>query len=125
MVCGVRPGLRDQFAGVAVLVERDREQQPLDGDEAVAGLLGDLLGAVEQPRGAGREIDLARAGARNLRHLAERVFDAGQHLARIAAGTVDQARGEPFGVVEQNLQKMLGRELLMALAQARETAPIG
>ena len=47
-------GLGEDLAGVAVLLQRDRQQQPLDGDEAVAGLLGDLLGVVEQPRGRGR-----------------------------------------------------------------------
>ena len=36
-------GARQDLAGVAVLVERERQQQPLDGDVAVAGLLGDLL----------------------------------------------------------------------------------
>jgi hypothetical protein len=52
---GVQPlrrgaGFRQDFPGVAVLLQRDGEQQPFDGDEAVAGLLGDLLGVVEQPR---------------------------------------------------------------------------
>ena len=45
--CGVTPARARIFAGVALLVERDCEQQPLDGDEAVAGLLGDLLRLVE------------------------------------------------------------------------------
>ena len=40
-----------------------------------------------------------------------------QRLPRIAAGTVDQARGQTLRIVEQNLQHMFGRELLMALAQ--------
>ena len=71
-------GPRQDLAGLAVLLEREREQQPLDGDEAVAGLLGDLLGVVEQPRGRGRQIDLAGAAAGHLRHLAERRLDRRQ-----------------------------------------------
>ena len=62
------------------------------------------------------EIDLPGAAAGNFRALGERRLDRGQRRARIAAGAVDQARGEPFGVVEQDLQQMLGRKLLMALA---------
>ena len=73
-------GASEDLARVAVLLQREREQQPLDGDEAVAGLLGDLLGVVEQPRGRGRQIDLAGAAARHLRHLAERRFDRAQGL---------------------------------------------
>ena len=66
---------------------------------------------------AAREIDLAGAAAGHLRHLAERLLDRGQRLARIAAGAVDQAGGQPFRVVEQDLEEMLGGELLMPLAQ--------
>ena len=115
-VCGVTPALAEDLAGLAVLLHREREQQPLDGDEAVAGLLAGLLGGVEHPRQRRIEIDLAGAAAGNLGPLGERRLDGGQRLARIAAGAVDQPRGEPFRVVEQHLQQMLGRELLMALA---------
>jgi hypothetical protein len=41
--------------------------------------------------GRRRQIDLAGARARHLRHLAERRFDVAQGLSRVAAGTVDQA----------------------------------
>ena len=44
----------------------DRQQQPLDGDEAVAGLLRDLLRRVEQPGGLRRQIDLAGTAALDL-----------------------------------------------------------
>ena len=74
---------------------------------------------------AAREIDLAGAAARHLRHLAERLFDAAQGLPRIAAGTVDQARGQTLRIVEQHLQEVLGRELLMAFAQAPGSARTG
>ena len=88
-------GLGEDLAGVAVLLQREREQQPLDGDEAVAGLLGDLLGVVEQPRGRGGEIDLAGAArptpSASCRAPLRRRASA---CARIAAGAVDQARGQ-------------------------------
>ena len=68
-------------------------------------------------RGRRREVDLAGAAARHLRHLAERRLDRGQGLARAAAGAVDQPGREPFRVVEQDFEHMLGGELLVALAQ--------
>ena len=120
--CGGDARARKDLAGVAVLFKRNREQQPLDGDVAVAGLLGDLLGVVEQPRGGLRQIDLAGPAARDLRQLAERFLDAAQRLARIAAGAVDQTGGQTLRVVKQDLQDVLGRELLMALAQRPEIA---
>ena len=68
-------GASEYLSRVAVLLKRDRKQQPLDRDEAIARLLGDLLGVVEQPRGRGRKVDLAGAGTRHLRHLAEGLFN--------------------------------------------------
>src|SRR5205807_9188944 len=88
-------------------------------DEAVAGFLRDLLGGVEQPRRRSAEIDLAGAAARHLRHFAERGFDGGKRLARLAAGTVDQAGGEALRIVEQHLEDVLGGELLVPLAQGK------
>ena len=69
------PRLSENFSGVAVLLKRNSEQEPLDRDEAVAGLVRDLLGVVEQPRGRGCEIDLAGARPRHLWHLAQRLFE--------------------------------------------------
>ena len=43
-------GPGQDLARLAVLLERERQQQPLDRDVAVAGLLGHLLGLVEDPR---------------------------------------------------------------------------
>ena len=48
----------------------------------------------------------------------ERLFDAAQGLPRIAAGAVDQARRQPFRVVQQNFQEVVGGELLVPLAQS-------
>jgi hypothetical protein len=44
-------------------------------------------------------------------------FDLGKRLARAAARAIDQARREPFRIIEQDLEEMLGCELLVPLAQ--------
>ena len=49
--------------------------------------------------------------------LASDAFGLGQRLLRSPAGLADQAGGQPFLVVEQHLEQMLRRELLVALAQ--------
>ena len=68
-------GLAEDLAGFAVFLQRQRQQQPLDGDEAVAGLLAGLLGRVEHARQRGVEIDLPGAAARDFRALGERRLD--------------------------------------------------
>ena len=109
-------GIGQNLSGFAVLFQREREQQPLDRDETVAGLLARLLGGVEDPRQRRIEIDLAGAAAGNFRPLGQRRLGGCERRARIAAGAVDQTRGEPFRVVEQDFQQMFGRELLVSLA---------
>ena len=42
------PGLRERLADVGALGQRQRQQDALDRDVAVAGLVRDLLGLVEQ-----------------------------------------------------------------------------
>ena len=110
-------GMAENLAGIAVLFQRQRQQQALDRDIAVAGLFGDLLGLVEHPRRRLRQINLAGAAAGHLRHLAERRLDRAQSLPRLSAGAVDQPGGQAFRIVEQNLEEVFGGELLMALAQ--------
>ena len=112
-------GLAENLAGLAVLLQRKREQQALDGHETIAGFLAGLFGCGENAGGRRRQINLAGAGARHLRDLAERCLDRLQGLAGIAAGAIDQARRQPFRVVEQDLEQMVGGELLMALAQGQ------
>ncbi len=112
-------GTGEDLARLAVLLERKREQEPLDRDVAVAGLLRDLLRLIEDPRHRRRQVDLAGAAAGHLGQLRQGGLDGGERLARAAAGAVDQAGGEPFRVVEQDLQQMLGGELLVALAQGQ------
>jgi hypothetical protein len=74
----------------------------------VTKLLAGLLGGVEHPRQSRIEIDLTGALPADLRALVERGLDVAQRLARIAAGTVDQARRQSFRIVEQNLEQMVG-----------------
>ena len=63
-------GVGEDLAGLGVLLDRERQQQPLDGDEGVAGLLGGLLGGGRTRAPArGVEMRLAGAAARDLRQL--------------------------------------------------------
>ena len=109
-------GSGEDFSGLGATFEREREQEPLDRDKAVAGLLARLLGGIEHPAQSRIEIDLPCPAARNFGPLGQRRLDGGERRARIAAGAVDQARGEPFRVVEQNLEQVFGRKLLVSLA---------
>ena len=54
---------REDFASFALLIQREREQQTLDCDIAVAGLFGDLLRLIEDARQRRGQIDLACAAA--------------------------------------------------------------
>ena len=111
------PRKAEDLAGLVALLERQRKQQPFDGNEAVAGLLARLLGDIEDPRQGGIEIDLSGAAAGDFRPFGERRLDGGQSLARIAAGAVDEPGGEPLGIVEQHLEQVLRGKLLVSLAQ--------
>ena len=108
--------LGENASGLAVLLQRQAQQQPLDGDETVAGLFGGLFRGVERARELGGEIDLPGAAAGNLRQLVERVFGGLEDGARIAAGAVDQTAGKALAVVQQHLEQMQRRKLLVAVA---------
>src|SRR5208282_1958119 len=110
-------GIGEDLTGLIAFLEREREQQPLDGNETVAGLLAGLLGDIEDPRQRRIEINLSGAAAGDFRTPGEHRLDGGQGLARIAARAVDEPSGEPLGIVEQHLEQMLGRKLLVSLAQ--------
>ncbi len=109
----------EDLARLVVLLDRQRQQQPLDGDEGIAGLLRQLFRGVEHARERRIDIELARPAAFHLGTLLQRRLDLGERLARAAAGAVDQAGGEPFRIVEQHLEEVLGGELLMPLAQRK------
>ena len=51
--------------------------------------------------------------------LGERGFDGVQRCLGVAAGLADEARGQALVVVEQHLQQVVGRELLVAFAQSK------
>ena len=113
-------GVGQDAGGLRPLGERKREQQTFGGDVAVAGLLRDVLGGIEEPRRLRREVELAGAAAL---HPGQRVERGPGFLQRVlgpAAGGADQIGGKAFGVVEQDLEQMLGREALVAAA-GRET----
>ncbi len=101
------------------LLHRNGDEEALNSHEGVAGLLGDLLGIVEDARGCRREIELASSRALHLRKFIERGFGLTERLARIAARPVDEAGAKALFVVEQDLQEMLGRELLVALPERK------
>ena len=63
----------------------ERLQQPLDRDEGIAGLLGDLLRLLENPRGLGRKVDLASTATLDLRLLGQRRLDFTVRNARVTA----------------------------------------
>ncbi len=76
-----------------------RQQQPLGGDEGIAGLGRDILGLAEQPVHFRRQIDLAGA-ALDARQLVERRVDRDPNLIRVAAGRANQVGGKAFLVVD-------------------------
>ncbi len=124
-------GVGQNFRGARVLLHGEREQQPLDRHKRIAGLLGDLLGGVENLGGGRGHVELAVAAA-HLGNGGERPLGGGERVARPAPCPLDQAGGQPLGVVEQHLQDVLRRELLVAgakrpgLGGLRETArPLG
>ena len=111
------PGLSERFSDLGSLGERHRQQDALDGDVIVAGLLRDLFGLVE-------DADRVAVDARRLRCAAAghggKLRDQGVDFAlgglRVAAGGLDQACRHPLIVVEQRLQQMGRRDALVMLA---------
>ena len=97
------------------LDDGERGQQPLDGHEAVAGLLRELLRLVHDAAGLLVEIDLC-AFARDLGLLGEGQLELFGDALRLAAGAGDEVCGEPLLVVEERLQQVLRHEALVVLA---------
>ncbi len=44
------PGVGEDLAGLSALLQRECEQEPLDGNKTVAGLLARFFGGLEDPR---------------------------------------------------------------------------
>ena len=112
-----QPRLRQRLGDVRALRQRRRQQDALDRHILIAGLLGDLLGLVEQAdrvavhrrRGGG-------AGAGDGGDLVDQGIDLAPRRLRIAARRLDQARGHALLVVEQGLDQMRRRDALVMLA---------
>ena len=98
------------------LLDGQRQQQALDGDEAVARLLGELFGGRKDARQRLRQIKLAVADPRRSA-APHRGFDADLRVARTAAGPLDQRCRHALIVVEQDFQNVLGGELLVVAGQ--------
>ena len=110
------PGLGERAADVGALGERHRQQDALDGDVAVAGLLRDLPGLVEDSdRVAVERGRLRRAAAGHRRNLRDQRIGLALRGLGVAARSVDQPRRHALLVVEQRLQQMRGRDPLMML----------
>ena len=95
------------------------EEKPFRGDEAVAGLVGETLGALEQLCRFRRQVHLAGAGPFDAGNFAKFRLDPVGSVRRIAAGGLDEAGRQAFAIVEQHLQDVKGRELLMVGAQGQ------
>src|SRR5579885_3443412 len=99
------------------LGERQGEEEALDGDEAVPGLLRELFRLLEQARRFRRQIDLSRALPLDPRQARELRLDRPPRGRRIAAGRADEIGAKPLPVVEENFEDVLGRQPLMPAAQ--------
>ena len=97
---GREAGLAQGLGGRLAAGHGERQQQALGRDVAVAGLLGQGLGLLEETRRLRRQIDLAGAGAVDLGLLVEGGLDGPQRAGRIAAGDLDQVGGQAFLVVQ-------------------------
>ena len=94
----------------------ERHQQPVLGDELVAGAGRLLLRRVEHAHDVRGELRLAGAAARDLGLPGELGFERLLGARRVAAGGADQARRGALLVVEQRLQQVLRRDALVVLA---------
>ena len=110
-------GLLERVRGFGAGGHGQRHQDALDRHEAVARLLRELLGLVEQARGFRRQEQLAGPGALDPRQPGERRLGQVERALRIAARRPDQVGREALRIVEQHLEHVLGREALMPLAQ--------
>ena len=88
------------------------QQQALDRDIAVAGLVRGLLRRRQEPRGFARHIELP-VSALDPGEFVQRRFGACERFAGVAAGGLDQPRAQAFAVFQQYLEDMFGRETLV------------
>ena len=101
-------GLLQRVAGFGAGGHGQRQQHALDRDEAVAGLLCDLLGLVEQACGLGRQVQLAGTAALDLRQLGQRRLGRVERALRIAARGLDQLAASPSASSSSTLSTCSG-----------------
>ena len=112
--------LRRNAAGLQGLTrgafdQRERGQQAFDGDKAVLGLFGDLLGLTDDAHGGVVHVDLPRVTGHG-GVLGDGCIGRSNDLLGRPAGLDDQVAGQTFGVVQQGLQDMFGHQPLMIFA---------
>ena len=112
---GSCPGVAQRTGGRRV-GGGDCHQQPVLRDELVAGLGRGLLCGVQDAHEVWRDLRLAGAGALHLWQPTQFRPDRGKGCLRVAASGLDQAGGGTFLVVQQRLQQVLWRDLLVKLA---------
>jgi hypothetical protein len=117
---GRKSGSLERLAGSGGARQRQGQQHPLHGHEAVAALGRDLLGLVEQAHGIvvqPRRSLRARAG--DCGQLAQRLVHVRQRHGRVAAGALDQPAGHAFLVFQQGLEHVFGGDALVAQADGQ------
>ena len=112
---GSRAGVA-QRTGSGRVGGSDCHQQPVLRDELVAGLGRGLLRGIQDAHEVRRDLRLAGAGALHLWQPLQFGPDRGERRLRVAACGLDQAGGRAFLVVQQRLQQVLRRDLLVKLA---------
>src|SRR5438132_5572527 len=117
--CAVMPARLRISAAVVPLASASASSMYSTVTNEIPGLLRQLLGLVEQAGGLRREIDLPGTGALDFGHLRQLEIDFPPDLRRRADGGLDQIRGQPLLVVEQGLEHMQWRQLLMTAAQSK------
>jgi hypothetical protein len=94
--------------------ECQRDENALDGDEAIARFAGNLFGGIEQAHRIIVEIGRSLcAAARYSRDFRQSRVHGLLRNRRIAAGPLNQSAGHAFGVFEQGLQHVLGGDALV------------
>ena len=110
-------GLGERAADVAVLCQRHRQQDALDRDIAVAGLLRDLLRLVEDADRIAVDARCLRGAAASDRgHFGHQGVGFALRGLGVATRGVDQPSRHALLIVEQRLQQMRRRDPLVMLA---------
>ena len=109
-------GTFQRLAGFGGGGERQRNQQPFDGDNAVAGLHRHLLGGIEHAHRIIVPRQALRAAARYLGDLGQRLIGELQCGGRRAASRLDQAGSVALLIFQQGFQHMFGRHALVVVA---------